>query len=359
MAAITDHYIHQSRTICFAVISAQNDVANQGIPRRVRKFDPKGERTLGIITKPDTLSAGSKSEASFLELAKNENVFLKLGWHVVKNRAFKESDFTAEQRAYSEETFFRDSIWVALHQDYVGADNLRARLSHLLLEHSKAELPRLSDDVEGFLQKDKDEIALLGDPRATIPECRTYLAQLSMACHDICKAGVHGIYENDSFRFGREESFSLDSEALTCCLRAVVQFMNSGFARDLRTKEHKYKISVTNGDNSSEEKEHLDEDSGPTSSSLSKKPSVLSEEGAITWDRNQVLKSRCKELAGSFNPNVVVELFWEQSESWEKLATSHVERILRLCENFLRDILADQATSDVKGSVLVSFSLLL
>ncbi|KAI3328249.1 interferon-induced GTP-binding protein Mx [Ustulina deusta] len=296
VAAITDHYIHQSRTICFAVISAQNDVANQGIPRRVRKFDPKGERTLGIITKPDTLSAGSKSEASFLELAKNENVFLKLGWHVVKNRAFKESDFTAEQRAYSEETFFRDSIWVALHQDYVGADNLRARLSHLLLEHSKAELPRLSDDVEGFLQKDKDEIALLGDPRATIPECRTYLAQLSMACHDICKAGVHGIYENDSFRFGREESFSLDSEALTCCLRAVVQFMNSGFARDLRTKEHKYKISVTNGDNSSEEKEHLDEDSGPTSSSL-------------------ILKSRCKELAGSFNPNVVVELFWEQSES--------------------------------------------
>ncbi|KAI0183596.1 P-loop containing nucleoside triphosphate hydrolase protein [Xylaria flabelliformis] len=348
VGAITDHYIQQSRTICLAVISAQNDVANQGILRRVRQFDPKGERTLGIITKPDTLSAGSKSEASFLELAKNENVFLKLGWHVVKNRAFKESDFTTEQRAYSEKAFFRDSIWVALNQDYVGVDNLRVRLSHLLLEHGKAELPRLSDDVEGFLQKDKDEIALLGDPRATIPECRTYLAQLSMACHDICKAGVQGTYEKDFFRFGQEEAFSLDSEASTRRLRAVVQFMNSGFARDMGTKGHKYKISVTSGDDSSEEKKRPEEDTDQTSSSPGNEPSVLSEEGGITWVRNQVLKSRGKELIGSFNPNVIAELFWEQSESWEKLAKSHVERILQLCENFLRNILANQATSDVK-----------
>ncbi|KAI1124878.1 interferon-induced GTP-binding protein Mx [Nemania abortiva] len=334
VAAITDHYIRQSRTICLAVISAQNDVANQGILRRVRKFDPKGERTLGIITKPDTLSAGSKSEADFLELAKNENVFLKLGWHVVKNRAFKESDFTTEQRALAEKAFFRDRIWRLLNQDYVGIDNLRVRLSHLLLDHGKAELPRLSDDVERFLQKDKDEIALLGNPRATISECRTYLAQLSMACHDICKAGVQGTYHNDFFRFGREVSFSLESAASTRRLRAAVQFMNSEFARELRIKGHKYDIR--------------EKPSSPASPSHIEKPSVLSEEDAMNWARNQILKSRGKELAGCFNPNVVAELFWEQSESWEKLARSHVEQILQLCENFLRGILADQATADVK-----------
>ncbi|KAI0199197.1 interferon-induced GTP-binding protein Mx [Astrocystis sublimbata] len=347
VAAITDHYIQQSRTICLAVISAQNDVANQGILRRVRKFDPEGKRTLGIITKPDKLSAGSKSEANFLELAKNENVVLKLGWHVVKNRAFQESDFTADQRAHSEKTFFRDSIWTALHQDYVGIDNLRIRLSQLLLEHGKAELPRLSQDVEGSLQRDRHEIALLGNSRATVLECRTYLAQLSMACHEICKAGVQGMYEHDFFRSGRDELFSLKSEASIRRLRAVVQFMNSEFARELRTKGHKYIIDLTDGDQSSKEDKNL-EGSKPVSSSLSKKPSVLSEKSAMTWTRNQVLKSRGRELAGSFNPNVVAELFWEQSESWEKLAKVHVENILQLCENFLRDILVDQATSDVK-----------
>ncbi|KAI3326592.1 P-loop containing nucleoside triphosphate hydrolase protein [Xylariaceae sp. AK1471] len=168
VATITDNYILRSRTIFLAVISAQNDVANQAILRRVHKFDPKAERTPGIITKPDTL------------LARRQNRF------------FKESNFTVEQRALSEKTFFRDSIWKALPQDYVGVDNLRLRLSHLLLKHGKAELPRLSNDVEGFLLKNKDEIALLGDPRATISECRT---------------------------FGREESFSLESEASTRRLR--------------------------------------------------------------------------------------------------------------------------------------------
>jgi hypothetical protein len=34
-----------------------------------RKLDPKGTRTLGLITKPDILDAGSDSKASYLKLA--------------------------------------------------------------------------------------------------------------------------------------------------------------------------------------------------------------------------------------------------------------------------------------------------
>lgn len=82
---ITDRYISQSRTIILAVVSATNDYANQGILTKVRKVDPDGERTLGIITKPDRLPAGSGSEAAYISLARNDDIFFKLGWHVVKN----------------------------------------------------------------------------------------------------------------------------------------------------------------------------------------------------------------------------------------------------------------------------------
>lgn len=58
VAEITDRYISQPRTICLAVISATNDHANQPILTKVRKYDPEGERTLGIITKPDRVPAG-------------------------------------------------------------------------------------------------------------------------------------------------------------------------------------------------------------------------------------------------------------------------------------------------------------
>lgn len=46
VAAITDRYIKQHRTICLAVVSATNDAANQPILQQVRKFDPRGEASL-------------------------------------------------------------------------------------------------------------------------------------------------------------------------------------------------------------------------------------------------------------------------------------------------------------------------
>lgn len=84
----------------------------------------------------------------------------------------------------------------------------------------KAELPRLSDDVEGFLQKKKDEIDLLGDPRAMLLECCTYLSQHSIACYDICKADIRGIYKNTSSGLDKK-LFSLKPEAFTRCLLGV------------------------------------------------------------------------------------------------------------------------------------------
>ncbi|KAK5019898.1 hypothetical protein LTR16_000184 [Cryomyces antarcticus] len=75
---IADKRISQPRTICLAVVSATNDRTNQRILTKVTKVDEEGERTLGIVTKPDRLSAGSGSEKAFLNLARNEDVFFKL-----------------------------------------------------------------------------------------------------------------------------------------------------------------------------------------------------------------------------------------------------------------------------------------
>ena len=86
VAEITDFYIKQRRTVCLAVIQATDDYANQPILTKVREVDPEGNRTLGIITKPDRLDPNSGTEAAFIAFARNEDVFFKLGWHVVKNR---------------------------------------------------------------------------------------------------------------------------------------------------------------------------------------------------------------------------------------------------------------------------------
>jgi len=76
----------KSRSIVLAVVSAKNDYNNQIVTKYARDFDPDGKRTLGVITKPDELPAGSDSEKQYFELAENKDVHFRLGWHVLKNR---------------------------------------------------------------------------------------------------------------------------------------------------------------------------------------------------------------------------------------------------------------------------------
>ena len=177
VAEITDRYISQPRTICLAVISATNDHANQPILTKVRKYDPDGDRTLGIITKPDRLSSGSGSEKAFIALARNEDVFFKLGWHVLKNRSFEEGHSSLMERNIAEQAFFRTSNFKTLPKECVGINTLRTRLSVLLFEHIKQELPKLRQDLENALTGMKDQLSLMGSRRSTPKDCKAYLSQ--------------------------------------------------------------------------------------------------------------------------------------------------------------------------------------
>jgi GTPase SAR1 family protein len=83
---LVNKYLKSPRSIILAVVSAVNDISSQRILSWARKVDPHGSRTLGIITKPDTLVVGSKNETAFINLAEKEDVAFSLGWHVVKNQ---------------------------------------------------------------------------------------------------------------------------------------------------------------------------------------------------------------------------------------------------------------------------------
>ena len=56
VSLLVGNYMKNPRSIILAVVSAKNDIGNQIVLRRAREVDPKGTRTLGIITKPDTLA---------------------------------------------------------------------------------------------------------------------------------------------------------------------------------------------------------------------------------------------------------------------------------------------------------------
>ncbi|KAL8387043.1 hypothetical protein RB595_010199 [Gaeumannomyces hyphopodioides] len=345
VAEITNSYIKQPRAICLAVVSATHDAANQSILQRVRKFDPQSRRTLGVITKPDRLVPGSGSEAQFLALARNEEVFFQLGWHVVKNRTFDESSHSIAERNASEDGFFTTSNFKTLPRENVGIGPLRTKLSSLLFEHVKKELPRLRDDLETALASANKDLDLLGDSRATAAECRGFLMRLTMQCYDVCKAGLAGNYEHAHFQHRSDEEFSLESKASVARIRAAIQFANTKFADEFRTKGHKY-ILHSSQDETEPEKTGKGAESGL--------PRVLSREQALAWAKKALLRSRGTELVGSFNPRLIAELFWEQSEGWGKRASAHVELVSKLCDTFLSDLLGRMTPKDLKGRIWTS-----
>ena len=130
--SLVQRYMKNERSIILAVVSAKNDYANQIVTDLARKFDPKGFRTMGIITKPDTLITGSESETSFVSLAKNDDVAFRLGWHMLRNRDFNMKDYSTEQRDQEEKDFFSHGIWTSLPANMLGIGPLKPRLSNIL-----------------------------------------------------------------------------------------------------------------------------------------------------------------------------------------------------------------------------------
>lgn len=342
---ITEHYISQPRTICLAVISATNDYANQGILTKVRKVDPEGERTLGIITKPDRLSSGSGSEKAFMSLAKNEDIFFRLGWHVLRNRTFEDGSSSFEERNAAEALYFRTSNFKTLPKDCVGVDSLRTRLSQLLFDHVKQELPKLREDLDSALVDSQNQLKTMGNRRVSAQDCRAYLASLSLDYHEICKAAVDGHYEGDYFNLHTDDVFSPTSPATIRRLRAVVQYMNTNFSKRVRTRGYKYHFTELH----EAKLEHPTSDKPSSTQPLKSGPKLMSNSKALEWIDQVLKRTRGKELSGNFNPLLIGELFWEQSSNWRRLAEEHVESVSRTCSQFLESLLEDTCPKDIQS----------
>ena len=346
---ITDQYIKQPRTICLAVVSAASDPANQSILTKVRQVDPDGERTLGIITKPDRLPAGSGSETAYIEVAKNNDVFFKLGWHVLKNRTFEERDFDLVERNNAEAAYFRTSNFKVLPEHCVGVDALRNRLSILLFEHVKQELPKLRSDLEEALLEAKTQLQVMGSNRTTAADCKLYLMELSLDFHGICQAAVDGHYEGEYFTSDADPAFSLTSPATIRRIRAVVQYMNTGFSDNMLANGHKYNIDMSDG-------LKIDSLVRPLMDTVlsgwgwlpkSVSPVKMDRSKAIAWVRLVLVRTRGRELVGNFNPLLVGEFFWEQSTHWKRLAVEYVDQVADVCRRFLEVLLQDKCPKDV------------
>ncbi|KXZ52299.1 hypothetical protein GPECTOR_10g931 [Gonium pectorale] len=176
------------------------DPETQAIRLWVREADPSGHRSIGIITKPDTLAADAHiANRKLVDLVcgRHEGAgqgegYMHLGYYVVKNPSQEQLQegisFAGARKA--EESYFTSSPhWaaaVATSQHLrarLGTRNLRTGLSSLLVERIEAQLPAIRRNAREQLMAINKELAEMppAPSEDALMEIRTLVSQAAEA----------------------------------------------------------------------------------------------------------------------------------------------------------------------------------
>ncbi|KAL9099779.1 MAG: hypothetical protein Q9163_004766 [Psora crenata] len=305
VSSLVRSYMANTRSIILAVVSAKNDYANQIVTKLARNVDPKGLRTLGIITKPDTLHAGSESEKAFLDLAQNKDVVFRLGWHVLKNRDYDGREWSMAERDENEREFFSRGSWVSMPTRTLGIGALKPRLSNVLKDQIISELPSLIRDVKAGIEDAQSTLARLGGARGSLQEQRLYLVHISQLFSSLVKAAVDGVYVHGFF------GDAMTDLGFNKRLRAVVQDILLQFADDMRREGHSQEIVE-----------------GAPKPKRAGRPEQISRSDFLAHVSELMRRSRGRELPGTFNPLIIGDLFYAQSRPWKGFLERYSKRIL-------------------------------
>ncbi|KAK0302177.1 hypothetical protein LTR91_023883 [Friedmanniomyces endolithicus] len=190
---MVDSYIQKPRTIILAIVQASNDNANQSIIRKSKQYDRAGQRTVGVITKPDLINRGTESRVALL--AKNQDTTkLQLGFYMLKNPTPTEMGhaIVASQRSANEYQFFHSSPWREQNLDAgrVGIDTLRGALQALLDQHVEKELPNVREEIRAVIRSTEQDLLGLPKERPTLAHLRMFLSELAMQYHSLTSAAL-------------------------------------------------------------------------------------------------------------------------------------------------------------------------
>ncbi|ETS73761.1 hypothetical protein PFICI_14707 [Pestalotiopsis fici W106-1] len=296
-------YMKQRRSIILAVVTADNPFANQPVTKFARDIDSAGSRTLGLITKPDRIDKGSDTERYYLELAKNQNVKLTLGWHVLRNKGHTTASDTIEERDERETEFFQNSVWNDLDPSQLGVEQLRGRLRTVLWNQIQKGLPDVKSDVQSGIKDCKQKLEQLGDARSSRREKHTYLHEISRRLSVLVRAAIDGVYTGSFFEVYPNQEDTFDRR-----LRAQIQAILGRYSEKMSKDGHALEI--------------VDDCQDPLRSSK-----FMHREEYLDIVKTSMYECRGRELPGTFNPMVVADLFSRQCKPWEHITHTLVEQV--------------------------------
>ncbi|OCL01394.1 hypothetical protein AOQ84DRAFT_393696 [Glonium stellatum] len=304
-----------------AVISAQTDYNNAKVLTHCRKYDPDGQRTLGVITCPDMQGV---SQAYVDVLCNRDNIpqelrELKMQWHVLRNGP-KEERANRDER---ERGFFtNDDNWKHVPAAHRGVDKLRDRLRDILFSVAKEGLPKIMGAMRIRKEQLEEEIISLGCDSFTDDELRARFRAVIDRLKNNARDHARGIYESNILEFDVTDPIRLRSR--------IVE--ESEIFRDRLLKHGNTwnpRVYVTPLDPDHDLKSLYKKDDLAIKGL---KNSVFENEGEEVAHVAQIIvRTRGQEAPGYARHDVRSEVFWHLSKNWKLIADWFVDAVHSHC----------------------------
>ena len=149
-------FVTPANAIILAVIPANSDLANADSLLMAKQVDPTGSRTIGVLTKLDIMDKGTNAR----DILMNKVYPLKYGYIGVVNRSQKDIDDNKPMSKVIEEEhrFFVTTPEYNDLADQCGYSYLASTLNSILMDHIKACLPKVHNDINELLRRKNKEL---------------------------------------------------------------------------------------------------------------------------------------------------------------------------------------------------------
>nr|4P4T_A Chain A, Interferon-induced GTP-binding protein Mx1 [Homo sapiens] len=162
-------YIQRQETISLVVVPSNVDIATTEALSMAQEVDPEGDRTIGILTKPDLVDKGTEDKV--VDVVRNLVFHLKKGYMIVKCRGQQEiqDQLSLSEALQREKIFFENHPYFRdlLEEGKATVPSLAEKLTSELITHISKSLPLLENQIKETHQRITEELQKYG---VDIPE---------------------------------------------------------------------------------------------------------------------------------------------------------------------------------------------
>ncbi|KAE8356356.1 P-loop containing nucleoside triphosphate hydrolase protein [Aspergillus coremiiformis] len=336
---MVETYMRNPRSIMLTVVPANVDIATQEIVEMAREYDPNGERTIGVLTKPDLVDKGAEDRV--LDLVAGNKLFIQHGWILVRNLNQQELRDGDTDRDQAEKAFGRTMPWNAIASDKFGIKSLKTRLQEAVTENARRAFPSVRSEISKRLKDSKNALKALGGDRETKEQKASFLLDIIARFQDITAQAL-------STNYGANDIFDTNIDLR---LATVIVTRDTAFANELCKWGHEYEFKGEDDPthNSSTENAITKPTAEQQTVQTRKIDSMTELDGIVTEQTNEALPSnndinkwlsklyrtsRGFEI-GTFNGSLLATSMKKQSVKWVNFANGYISDVITIVHRFI------------------------